>query len=152
MFDLRDLYQQVIVDHNKSPRNFGKLDACSHEADGYNPLCGDKLHVYLQLSDAGIVEDVAFEGEGCAISIASASLMTEAIKGKPVADFEALFRDFQHMVTSDLAEQPDDERLGKLAVLGGVREFPSRIKCATLCWHTMRSAVQGSHNTPAKTE
>ncbi len=151
MFDLRDLYQQVIVDHNKSPRNFGKLSECSHEADGYNPLCGDKLHIYLKIDDDGIIEDVSFEGEGCAISIASASLMTDAIKGRPVKDFEHLFDDFQHMVTSDLSEMPDDERLGKLAVLAGVREFPSRIKCATLCWHTMKSAVQGSDQ-PARTE
>jgi len=150
MFQLRDLYQQVIVDHNKSPRNFGKLADYNHEADGYNPLCGDKLHVYLKVGDDGIVEDVSFEGEGCAISISSASLMTEALKGKPVAEFAAMFNDFQHLVTSDISEAPA-ERLGKLAVLAGVREFPSRIKCAILCWHTMRSAVQGSHHT-VKTE
>ncbi|HKI60939.1 MAG TPA: SUF system NifU family Fe-S cluster assembly protein [Mariprofundaceae bacterium] len=150
MFELRDLYQQVIVDHNKSPRNFGKLADYNHEADGYNPLCGDKLHIYLKVDDNGIVEDVSFEGEGCAISIASASLMTQALKGKPVADFEAMFNDFQHLVTSDIDELPV-ERLGKLAVLAGVREFPSRIKCAILCWHTMKSAVQDNHQT-AKTE
>jgi len=151
MFDLRDLYQQVIVDHNKSPRNFGKLAECNHEADGYNPLCGDKLHVYLQINDDGIIDNVSFEGEGCAISIASASLMTDAIKGKPVAEFEALFQNFQNMVTSDITEMPDEGRLGKLAVFAGVREFPSRIKCAILCWHTMKSAVRGSDQ-PAKTE
>ncbi len=143
MFDLRDLYQQVIVDHNKSPRNFGRLEPCSHEADGYNPLCGDKLHVYLQVGEDGKIEDVKFEGEGCAISMASASLMTEAIKGKSVAECRQLFEDFQHLVTSDLSEAPDEKRLGKLAVLAGVREFPSRIKCAILCWHTMKSAVDG---------
>ncbi len=151
MFDLRDLYQQVIVDHNKSPRNFGKLEPCNHDAEGYNPLCGDKLHVYLQVDDNGIVEDVRFEGEGCAISIASASLMTEAIKGRPIAEFETLFKEFQHMVTSDLNEPANEQGLGKLAVLSGVREFPSRIKCAILCWHTLKSAVQDSAE-PAKTE
>jgi nitrogen fixation protein NifU and related proteins len=151
MFDLRDLYQQVIVDHNKSPRNFGRLADANHEAEGYNPLCGDKLHVYLKVNDDGLIEDISFEGEGCAISMASASLMTEALKGKPLADFPPLFNAFQHMVTSDLAEVPDEAHLGKLAVLSGVREFPSRIKCATLCWHTMKSAVRGEHAV-AKTE
>ena len=151
MFELRDLYQQVIVDHNKSPRNFGKLDGANREAEGYNPLCGDRLHVYLRVNEAGIIEDVSFEGEGCAISMASASLMTEALKGKPVADFQPLFEDFQHMVTADTDEAPDEARLGKLAVLAGVREFPSRIKCAILCWHTLRSAVKGDAQV-AKTE
>jgi nitrogen fixation protein NifU and related proteins len=151
MFDLRDLYQQVIVDHNKHPRNFGKLADFNHEADGYNPLCGDKLHIYLKVSEAGIIEDVAFEGEGCAISVASASLMTEAMKGRPVSAFHNLFVGFQHMVTSDLAEAPDEKHMGKLAVLAGVREFPSRIKCATLCWHTLQSALQDKPE-PAKTE
>jgi len=151
MFDLRDLYQQVIVDHNKSPRNFGKLANYNHEADGYNPLCGDKLHIYLNVNDDGLIEEVAFEGEGCAISVASASLMTEALKGKPLSEFKGKFEAFQHMVTADLAEEPDEEQLGKLAVLGGGREFPSRIKCAVLCWHTMKSAVEDS-NKVAKTE
>lgn len=144
MFDLRDLYQQVIVDHNKSPRNFGRLKTFNHEADGYNPLCGDKLHVYLNVNDEGMIEDVSFEGEGCAISVASASLMTETLKGSPLPDFQQTFEGFQHMVTADLDEDPDEEVLGKLAVLSGVREFPSRIKCAVLCWHTMKSAVEDS--------
>ena len=126
MFELRDLYQQVIVDHNKSPRNFGRLDGANREAEGYNPLCGDRLHVYLKLDDDGIIEDVSFEGEGCAISMASASLMTEALKGKPIADFQPLFEDFQHMVTADTAEAPDEARLGKLAVLAGVSGVHSR--------------------------
>jgi len=151
MFALRDLYQQVIVDHNKSPRNFGKLEDANREADGYNPLCGDKLHVYLKVGDNNMIEDVRFEGEGCAISVASASLMTEAMKGKNVEEFKSLFDGFQHMVTSDLAEEPDEEGLGKLAVLAGVREFPSRIKCAVLCWHTMKSAIDGGDKV-AKTE
>lgn len=151
MFDLRDLYQQVIVDHNKSPRNFGKLADYNHEADGYNPLCGDKLHVYVRTNDQGVIEDVSFEGEGCAISVASASLMTEAMKGRTIEEFENLFRGFQHMVTSDASEMPDEKSLGKLAVLAGVREFPSRIKCAVLCWHTMKSAVEDTGEV-AKTE
>jgi len=151
MFDLRDLYLQVIVDHNKAPRNFGKLAHYNHEADGYNPLCGDKLHVYLDVDDAGLIKDVSFEGEGCAISVASASLMTEAVKGTPLSDFGQKFEMFQHMVTADLEEVPDEEALGKLAVLAGVREFPSRIKCAVLCWHTLKSAVTDSHDV-AKTE
>lgn len=151
MFELRDLYQQVIVDHNKAPRNFGKLEHYNHDADGYNPLCGDKLHVYLNVNGDGIIEGVSFEGEGCAISVASASLMTEALKGTPVAEFKEKFEQFQHMVTSDLDETPDEETLGKLAVLSGVREFPSRIKCAVLCWHTMKSAVEDSDEV-AKTE
>ncbi len=151
MFDLRDLYQQVILDHNKSPRNFGTLAGANREAEGYNPLCGDKLHIYLKVNDEGLIEDVRFEGEGCAISVASASLMTEAMKGKHVDEFQQQFRNFQHMVTSDLEEAPDEEKLGKLAVLSGVREFPSRIKCASLCWHTMKSAVENRHEV-AKTE
>ena len=151
MFDLRDLYQQVIVDHNKSPRNFGKLEFFNHEADGYNPLCGDRLHVYLNVNDEGLIEDVSFEGEGCAISVASASLMTDTLKGRPVSEFQQKFEGFQHMVTADLDETPDEEALGKLAVLSGVREFPSRIKCASLCWHTMKSAIENADE-PAKTE
>jgi len=150
MFDLRDLYQQVIVDHNKSPRNYGKLEDADHEADGHNPLCGDRLHVYLKINDDNIIEDISFEGSGCAISVASASLMTDALKGKSVDEFKEMFEGFQHMVTSDLAEAPDEAALGKLAVLSGVREFPSRIKCAVLCWHTVKSAVEGGE--VAKTE
>ncbi len=144
MFDLRDLYQQVIVDHNKSPRNFGKLEHYNHEADGYNPLCGDKLHIYLDLDEQGRIADVSFEGEGCAISVASASLMTEAMKGRSMQEMQAMFEAFQQMVTADIAEAPDDDTLGKLAVLAGVREFPSRIKCATLCWHTLKAATEDS--------
>ncbi|RLL50071.1 SUF system NifU family Fe-S cluster assembly protein [Mariprofundus sp. EBB-1] len=151
MFDLRDLYLQVIVDHNKAPRNFGVLKKYNRDADGYNPLCGDKLHVYVHVNDDHIIEDISFEGEGCAISVASASLMTEALKGKPISEFPDSFERFQHMVTSDINEDPDEEKLGKLAVLAGVREFPSRIKCAVLCWHTLKSAVEDSHEI-AKTE
>jgi len=150
VFDLRDLYLQVIVDHKKAPRNFGVLKHYNHDADGYNPLCGDRLHVYVHVNDDGIIEDISFEGEGCAISVASASLMTETLKGKPANDFPNTFEGFQKMVTSDIAEEPDDA-LGKLTVLAGVREFPSRIKCAVLCWHTLKSAVEDSHKV-AKTE
>ena len=150
MFALSDLYQQVIIDHTKSPRNFGKLEPCNHDAEGYNPLCGDQLHLYLQVGDDNVIEDVKFEGQGCSISTASASLMTEALKGKTVDEFNALFEAFHDMATADLSETPDEEALGKLAVLAGVKEFPARIKCATLCWHTMKSAIEGSGT--AKTE
>jgi len=144
MFDLRELYQQVIVDHNKHPRNYGKLAHYNHEADGYNPLCGDRLHIYLDVDEQGRIADVSFEGEGCAISVASASLMTEAMKGRTLAEMREMFDAFQHMVTADLEELPDEARLGKLTVLAGVREFPSRIKCATLCWHTLKAASEDS--------
>ncbi|MFC1536325.1 Fe-S cluster assembly sulfur transfer protein SufU [Pseudomonadota bacterium] len=142
MFDLGDLYQQVIIDHTKSPCNFGKLEPCSHDAEGFNPLCGDQLHVYLQINDDNIIEDVKFEGQGCSISTASASLMTQALKGKPVSEFERLFEAFHNMATADMSEEPDEEALGKLAVLAGVKEFPARIKCATLCWHTLKAAIE----------
>ncbi len=151
MFSLGDLYQQVIIDHTKAPRNFGKLDPCNHDAEGYNPLCGDQLHIYLQINDANIIEGIKFEGQGCSISTASASLMTESLKGKSVADFERLFAAFHAMATADLSEEPDQETLGKLAVLAGVKEFPSRIKCATLCWHTLKSAIDDAAE-PARTE
>jgi len=150
MFDLKSLYQQVIVDHNKAPRNFGKLEPCSHDAEGYNPLCGDQLHLYLNIDDDGIIREVRFEGEGCAISTASASLMTQAMTGKHIDAFKQLFEQFHHMTTSDLNEEPDQTQLGKLAVLAGVREFPSRIKCATLCWHTAKAAIEGANS--AQTE
>ena len=151
MFDLGDLYQQVIIDHTKSPRNFGKLEPCSHDAEGFNPLCGDQLHVYLQINDNNIIEDVKFEGQGCSISTASASLMTQALKGKPVSEFERLFEAFHNMATADMSEAPDEETLGKLAVLAGVKEFPARIKCATLCWHTLKAAIEDGDKV-AKTE
>jgi len=151
MFDLHDLYQEVIVDHNRRPRNFGELADANREAEGYNPLCGDRLHIWLKVNNDGVIEDVRFTGEGCAISMASASLMTEALKGRSFDEFQRIFDSFQHMVTADLAEPPDEETLGKLAVLAGVREFPSRIKCAILCWHTMKSAVEGRSEV-AKTE
>ncbi|MDX8395152.1 MAG: SUF system NifU family Fe-S cluster assembly protein [Mariprofundaceae bacterium] len=151
MFDLGDLYQQVIIDHTKSPRNFGKLDPCNHDAEGYNPLCGDQLHIYLQVNADDMIEDIKFEGQGCSISTASASLMTQALKGKSISEFERLFAAFHKMATADLSEEPDENVLGKLAVLAGVKEFPSRIKCATLCWHTLKAAIEDKTES-AKTE
>lgn len=146
--DLRELYQEVIFDHNRKPRNYRKLDPHSHHARGHNPLCGDQLEVFLQVKD-GIIEDVSFEGQGCAISTASASLMTEAIKGKPVAEVEALFEDFHALLTDSNASPERD--FGKLAVLAGVREFPVRVKCATLAWHTLHNALSGAQEA-ARTE
>jgi nitrogen fixation NifU-like protein len=138
MSDLSDLYQEVILDHNRRPRNFHALDDASHTADGHNPLCGDRLRIYLKVED-GIVSDVAFEGAGCAISKASASMMTDAIKGRTVKEVDALFERFHRMVTT-----PPDcpvEDMGKLSSLAGVREFPVRVKCASLAWHTLKAAM-----------
>jgi nitrogen fixation NifU-like protein len=136
MEDLNDLYQDVILDHNRKPRNFGKLPAANRTASGENPLCGDRVKVYLAV-DGGRIADISFEGAGCAISTASASLMTEALKGKSESEARTLFRGFHEMVTKG---GPDTE-LGKLAVFSGVREFPMRVKCATLAWHTFEAAL-----------
>lgn len=144
---LRELYQEVIFDHNRNPRNFKALDPATHQADGHNPLCGDQLTVYARLNDEGIVEEVSFIGHGCAISKASASLMTEACKGKSKADVEQLFEDVHAMLTQ---EHPDRD-LGKLEVLSGVKEFPARVKCASLAWHTLHNAISQAQET-AKTE
>ncbi len=138
MSDLSDLYQEVILDHNKQPRNFQKLADANHSAEGFNPLCGDHITVYLKLAD-GVIDDVSFQGSGCAISKASASLMTTALKGKTRREAEALFEGFPHMVEGGGGASAD--KLGKLAVFEGVREFPSRVKCASLAWHTMRAAL-----------
>ncbi len=146
--ELRNLYQEVIVDHGRHPRNFGALDNASQQAEGVNPLCGDRLTLYLKVID-GRIEAARFSGAGCAISTASASLLTEAIQGQPVAEAEALFKRFHALLTG-----PDEvvpEGLGKLAVLAGVREFPTRIKCATLAWHTLQAALHGDEQ-PASTE
>ena len=140
MSDLTDLYQEVILDHNRRPRNFGPLDGANRDAKGHNPLCGDRLTLAVRV-DGDRIAEIRFEGSGCAISKASASLMTEAVKGRPVAETEQLFRAFHDLVTSDPRSTPDTSALGKLAVFGGVREFPVRVKCATLCWHTLRSAL-----------
>ncbi|HQR53059.1 MAG TPA: SUF system NifU family Fe-S cluster assembly protein [Burkholderiales bacterium] len=138
MADLRELYQEVIFDHYKRPRNFHALAGADCHAEGHNPLCGDRVTVYLKTRD-GVVEDVSFEGSGCAISTASASLMTEVLKGKSLAEVERLFTGFHAMVT-DAAAGAHPE-LGKLEVLSGVREFPARVKCATLAWHTLNAAL-----------
>ena len=139
--ELRELYQEVILDHNRHPRNRGKLEEPTGFAEGFNPLCGDHIKIYLH-TDGDKIADVSFEGSGCAISTASASLMTEAIKGKSLNEAEAVFREFQAMVTTT-GEAEDHSDLGDLEVLGGVREYPVRIKCATLPWHTLKAALKG---------
>ena len=149
MFDVKDLYQEVIVDHNRSPRNFGKMDPAGRILEGFNPLCGDRLTLYLNLDDERI-SDISFDGAGCAISIASASLMTEGIKGKSVQEAATIFTDFHELLT-DSSRVIDLAAMGKLAVLAGVREYPSRVKCATLCWHTLRALLAGD-DAPVSTE
>lgn len=138
--ELDDLYQQVIMDHSKSPRNFGKIEAFTHHAEGYNPLCGDHFGVDLILKD-GIVVDVKFNGAGCAISTSSASLMTEAVRGLPTAEAEALFERMHALVTD--RPDPGGPDLGKLEAFAGVRNFPMRVKCATLAWHAFHAALNG---------
>ena len=138
MTDLNDLYQEVILDHNKRPRNFRRIESPSHHADGYNPLCGDKLSLTMQVEQNSIA-DVAFLGSGCAISKASASLMTDAVKGKSIAEARSLFERFHRMVTTPPDAPVED--MGKLSVLAGVREFPVRVKCASLAWHTLKAAL-----------
>jgi len=140
MSELTDLYQQVILDHNKKPRNFRKLETANHSAEGYNPLCGDQLTVYLNLEDDS-VKEISFEGSGCAISKAAASMMTQAVKGKSKAEAEELFTEFHQMVTGELDEEEAPNQLGNLKIFAGVREFPVRVKCATLAWHTMHAAL-----------
>jgi len=151
MFDLKDLYQEVIVDHNRNPRNFGKMENADRVAEGFNPLCGDRLHLYLKL-DNDKISDLSFDGSGCAISVASASLMTDALKGKSLADAEKVFNEFHYLVTENKPNDSEEvERLGKLAALLGVKDYPARVKCATLCWHTLHSALEGD-NQPVSTE
>ena len=147
MPDLRALYQEVIFDHNRNPRNFGRLADATSQADGNNPLCGDRLRLYLKV-EGDIIADVRFEGSGCAISTASASLMTERLKGMTVADAEALFRKFHAVVTE--GKEGEGPELGKLSVLTGVRDYPARVKCATLAWHTLEAALH--HKDAASTE
>jgi len=144
---LRDLYQEIIIDHGKTPRNFGVLPNANHAQAGHNPLCGDKLMVYV-LEENGVITDLRFEGTGCAISVASASLMTEAVKGKTLQAFEAMFEQFHQLVTEGKESESD---LGKLTVLAGVAEFPVRVKCATLAWHTLKAALTDAAK-PASTE
>lgn len=138
---LNELYQEIILDHTKRPRNHRRLDPADRQADGHNPLCGDRLTVFLR-TDGETIEDVAFEGSGCAISTASASLMTESVKGKTVAEAEALARSFRAMITGKAEEGPTVDDLGKLEAFAGVAEFPTRVKCATLAWHTLQAALE----------
>lgn len=150
MQDLHDLYQEVILDHNKRPRNFGPLPDATQSAKGHNPLCGDKLTLSLKI-DGDRIEKIAFEGSGCAISKASASLMTDAVKGATIDEATRLFDLFHQMVTTPIDQPIDEDAVGKLAVLGGVREFPARVKCASLAWHTLKAALTNTQE-PAKTE
>ena len=150
MSELRDLYQEVILDHNKNPRNFRELPDANRKADGFNPLCGDKLTVFLHV-DGGLITDISFKGSGCAISTASASLMTQVLKGKTPEEAERLFREFHDMVTGDPILEPNVSKVGKLAVFAGVREFPARVKCATLAWHTLHAALENKGE-PVTTE
>jgi nitrogen fixation NifU-like protein len=147
--ELSELYQEVILDHNRRPHNFRVIDGATAKQEGFNPLCGDRLTLYISL-DGDVIKDVAFQGSGCAISKASASLMTDALKGKTVPEARALFEEFHNMITSNPDTPPAD--LGKLSVLAGVREFPTRVKCASLAWHTMKAAVAHEADGPVSTE
>ncbi len=140
MSELSELYQAVILDHNKKPRNFHKLENANRFAEGFNPLCGDQLNVYLHVEDDQ-VQEVSFEGSGCAISKASASMMTQAVKGKSKQEAETLFNEFHRMATGELDAETEPNNLGKLTIFAGVRDFPARVKCATLSWHTMHAAL-----------
>ncbi|MFQ3586171.1 MAG: Fe-S cluster assembly sulfur transfer protein SufU [Fimbriimonadaceae bacterium] len=140
MNDLRDLYQEVILDHNRRPRNVGRLPVVSHQAVGHNPLCGDEVTVYLRVEN-GVIEEARFEGSGCAISTASASMMTEAVRGRPVSEVEELFRKFRSVALGQA--EPDEDELGELAALSGVCDYPVRVKCATLPWHALEAALAG---------
>lgn len=139
MSDLKDLYQEVIFDHNRNPRHFGKVEDANRCAKGFNPLCGDKMTLYMKIDDTGRIADVSFEGSGCAISVASASLMTDVLVGKSITEAEALFEKFHGMMMNDM---DSGEQLGKLQALSGVKGFPSRIKCATLAWHALHAALK----------
>lgn len=167
MSELRELYQTTILDHSRQPKNFGKLDECTHKAEGYNPLCGDKVTVYLEI-DGDHVKDIRFDGAGCAISTASASLMTEALKGRTIEEARTLFRRVHETMTGQATGQADadaaasgavganaaaaDVELGKLAVFEGVRQYPLRVKCATLAWHTLNNAIDGKGDEVVVTE
>ncbi len=142
MSELNDLYQEVILDHNKNPRNFRAIETATNTADGNNPLCGDALRVYVEMEDE-LVKDVAFKGSGCAISKASASMMTQVVKGKSKEEAEILFDEFHKMVTGELDIEEDENHLGKLKIFAGVLEFPARVKCASLSWHTLHAALSG---------
>lgn len=147
MDDLRELYQSTILDHNKKPRNFRVLEQATHEADGHNPLCGDQLTVYARVGEEGRIEAISFQGSGCAISRASASLMTEALEGKTLEEAQTIFDRFHELLTSSVSVEAKVDELGKLAVFAGVRGYPMRVKCATLAWHALRSALEGDGET-----
>ncbi len=142
MSELSELYQQVILDHNKKPRNFQKLEGANRVSEGFNPLCGDQLTVYM-LMDEGLVRDLSFVGTGCAISKAAASMMTQAVKGKTREEAQVLFDEFHRMVTGELDAESDENHLGRLKIFAGVRDYPARVKCASLPWHTMHAALEG---------
>ena len=137
-----ELYQQTILEHNRNPRNFKKLEGATHVAEGYNPLCGDHLWVYMKVSDQNVIEEAAFEGSGCAISKASASMMTTALKGKTVDEAGVLFHEFHNLVIGQLKPDTQSNHLGKLTVFSGIWQYPSRVKCASLSWHTMNGAIE----------
>ena len=137
-----ELYQQVILEHHHKPRNFSELKDATHDAEGYNPLCGDHLHIYLHVDDKDVIANVSFNGDGCAISRASASMMTVALKGKSVPEAKALFEEFHQLVLGHLKPETTPNHLGKLAIFSGIWQYPSRVKCASLCWHTMKGALE----------
>lgn len=145
MSDLSELYQEVILDHNKNPRNFGVLQSHSHHSEGFNPLCGDRFTIYLKLENDKVV-DISFAGSGCAISKSSASLMTTLVKGKTIPEINKMVEEFQSLVTANMEQDLDLSKLGKLSVFSGIREFPARIKCASLPWHTLKAAAEGEKN------
>ncbi len=156
MSDLRELYQEVILDHSKHPRNFGHIDPANRDAKGHNPLCGDQLHIWVQVED-GRITDVSFEGRGCAISVASASMMTDMLKGRTEKEADEVFQRFHAVVTGeeDIGEDADEEAdggLDKLRVLAGVRDYPMRVKCATLAWHTLKAALDAKGKSTVVTE
>ena len=140
----KELYQQLILEHNRKPKNFRKIESPTHFAEGFNPLCGDRYFIYLTLNDQQVIEDIAFEGEGCAISKASASMMTQTLKGKTIEQAKDLFDQFRRLVLGRLDDQNEKDNLGKLAVFSGVSKFPARVKCAALSWHTMSGAINNT--------
>lgn len=146
MDNIDELYQQVILEHNKKPQNFRKIENASNHAEGYNPLCGDHLQVYLNVDDHNIIQDITFEGDGCAISKASASMMTSSLKGKSVDEAKELFKEFHQLVVGELDPQKDTHVLGKLKIFAGIWHFPARVKCASLCWHTMNGALENKES------
>ena len=146
MADLGELYQQVILDHNRKPRNFKVLESADRTKEGYNPLCGDQLVVYLKMN-GDVIDDVSFQGSGCAISKASASMMTTAVKGKTRGEAEVIFNEFHRMVRGEMDPETPGNHLGRLSIFAGVREFPARVKCASLSWHTLHAALEGAPQT-----